>query len=239
MPAVLLENVFFSYQDIPVLKDISFSIEPREFIGIIGPNGGGKTTLLKLMMGFLKPSSGKIAVFGAPPLAARQKIGYVPQFLRFDRQFPISVFELVLEGRLSHLPWYGIFSREDKVAALKALELVGMAEFKNAPFGTLSGGQTQRVLIARALASDPDLLLLDEPTASVDAQAQTAIYDILKELRKKITIAMVTHDLRAAIEQVERVVCVQTTAMCLKPKEVCEHFAFGLYHTPLISMGKK
>lgn len=238
-PAVVLEKVCFSYQETLVLKDISFRVHPGEFIGMIGPNGGGKTTLLKLIMGFIKPLSGKISIFGEPPAFAQQQISYVPQSLRFDKQFPISVLELVMGGRLAHLPWYGIFSKADKDAAIAALECVGMADFQNRSFGNLSGGQAQRTLIARALASDPHLLLLDEPTASVDAQAESDIYAILKGLQGKITIVMVTHNLRAAIELVERVVCVQQTAVALNPQEVCEHFAFGLYHAPLIKLHTK
>lgn len=235
-PVVALEKICFAYQEASVLKDISFIINQGEFVGIIGPNGGGKTTLLKLIMGFLKPNSGKITVFGEPPIAARNEIAYVPQSLRFDKQFPISVKELVLGGRLSHLPWYGRFSAADHEAAMEALERVGMADFSARPFGTLSGGQAQRALIARALASHPRLLLLDEPTASVDAAAEVDIYKILKKLQGTMTILMVTHNLQAAIELVEKVVCVQHTAAVLDPQQVCEHFAIGLYHAPLLKL---
>lgn len=234
--AVALDKVCFSYQDALVLKDVSFKAAPGEFIGMIGPNGGGKTTLLKLIMGFIKPLSGSIQIFNEPPASALKQISYVPQSLRFDKQFPISVLELVMGGRLAHLPWYGRFSKADKEAAMESLECVGMADFRNRSFGNLSGGQAQRALIARALASEPHLLLLDEPTASVDAQAESDIYSILKKLQGKITIIMVTHNLRAAIELVERVICVQQTAVVLNPQEVCEHFAFGLYHAPLIKL---
>lgn len=234
--AVALDHVCFAYQETLVLKNISFAINSGEFIGMIGPNGGGKTTLLKLIMGFLKPSSGNISIFSEPPASAIQQISYVPQSLRFDKQFPISVMELVMGGRLSQLPWYGMFSKKDKEIALHSLERVGLVDFHHRSFGNLSGGQAQRALIARALASEPQLLLLDEPTASVDAQAETDIYNILKELQGQITIMMVTHNLRAAIELVERVICVQQTALVLNPQEVCEHFAFGLYHAPLIKL---
>ncbi|MBA3816569.1 MAG: ABC transporter ATP-binding protein [Parachlamydiaceae bacterium] len=234
--AVALDHISFAYQDSLVLKDICLAVKSGEFIGMIGPNGGGKTTLLKLMMGFLKPSSGDISIFSEPPASSLQQISYVPQSLRFDKQFPISVMELVMGGRLSHLPWYGIFSKKDKEIALHALERVGLVDFQHRSFGNLSGGQAQRALIARALASEPQLLLLDEPTASVDAQAESDIYNILKGLQSQITIIMVTHNLRAAIELVERVICVQQTAISLKPQEVCEHFAFGLYHAPLINI---
>lgn len=237
-PALVLEHVNFAYHGQAVLKDVCFSIQKGEFVGIIGPNGGGKTTLLKLIMGFLKPCSGSIKIFGKSPQSALKQLAYVPQTLGFDRQFPISVLELVLSGRLSRLPWYGKNSDKDYEASDKALEMVGLSAFRNAPFGTLSGGQIQRALIARALVSEPQLLLLDEPTASVDTQAEADIYGILNELRGKMTILMVTHDLTAAIDRVERVICVQGTAISLKPEEVCEHFAIGLYHKPLLQVGK-
>lgn len=236
-PTVTFDHVSFAYHDSLVLKDASFCVHEGEFTGIIGPNGGGKTTLLKLILGFLKPTLGHIKVFGKPPQEALQQLAYVPQTMQFDREFPISVNELVLSGRLSRLPWYGTYSAADHAATDKALAMVNLQNFKHCAFGTLSGGQAQRALIARALVSDPKLLLLDEPTASVDSQAEADIYEILNELRGKMTILMVTHDLRAAINTVQSVICVQNTVISLKPEEVCEHFALGLYHAPLIKMG--
>lgn len=236
---ISVDHLSFSYLDTWVLKDVSFEIQQGKFVGMIGPNGGGKTTLLKLILGFLKCESGKIEVFGQDPTRSRNKMAYVPQSLRFDKQFPLSVIELVLQGRLAHLPWYGSFSRNDTHIALNALERVGLADLQHRPFGSLSGGQAQRALIARALASEPQLLLLDEPTASVDAQAETDIYKILKKLQGDITILMVTHNLQASIELVESVICVQNTVLTLDPQHVCEHYAFGLYHAPLINLKKE
>lgn len=234
-PAITLEHVFFAYQDFNVLKDVTCSVERGQFVGIIGPNGGGKTTLLKLIMGFLKPASGMIEILGRQNTSMLSSLAYVPQTARFDKQFPISVLEVVLQGRLSHLPWYGVFSAADNQAATAALEKVGMLPFQDRAFGTLSGGQAQRTLIARALASNPSILLLDEPTSSVDTQAQADIYALLNQLKGSMTILMVTHDLNVAIGYVDKVICVQHTVMTLRPQEVCEHFAFGLYHTPLIT----
>lgn len=236
--AVELEKICFAYQENDVLKNISFTVSPGEFVGVIGPNGGGKTTLLKLLMGFLSPSSGRIELFSQTPVAARQSIAYVPQSLQFDKQFPISVLELVLGGRLAHLPWYGIFSRRDKQAALEALDQVGLLDFQNRLFGSLSGGQAQRALIARALASQPKLLLLDEPTASVDVQAEMDIYKILRSLQGHITIIMVTHNLKAAVELVEKVICIEQVATVIEPNQICKHFSYGLYHDPLLDPRK-
>jgi|688.fasta_scaffold165549_2 zinc transport system ATP-binding protein len=237
-PIVKLENVSFAYRQEDILKDVSLHVAPGEFVGIIGPNGGGKTTLLKLILGFIKPSIGKVQVFGASPQSALAQIAYVPQNLRFDRQFPISVMELVLSGRLSKLPWHGFFHPKDKEAAALALKKVGLLSFADASFGTLSGGQAQRALIARALVSEPNLLLLDEPTASVDAQAQAEIHQILQSLRGSMTILMVTHDLNAAVNLVQSMLCVQRTVFSLPPQKMCEHFAMGLY-PPQSTDGKK
>lgn len=236
MTAVLsIDALSFAYRDVLVLKDISFGVEKGEFVGIIGPNGGGKTTLLKLILGFLQPDGGSIAVFGKPPVKARHQIAYVPQGLHFDREFPISVLELVLQGRLSHLSWTGMFSEKDRHAAFNALESVGLGRLAKRPLASLSGGQIQRALIARALATKPKLLILDEPTASVDAQSEREIYSILRSCAGSMTILMVTHNLQAAIDLFDRVVCVQQTATLLEKSEVCKHFALGLYHPPLMS----
>ena len=238
-PIIDVQDVSFAYQEMPILQKITFQVAQGEFLGIIGPNGGGKTTLLKLLMGFLMPECGTIEVLGTEPSNIQAELAYVPQVMRYDKQFPISVFELVLTGRLSHLPWYGKYAAKDQEAAEAALECVGLTEYKNAPFGTLSGGQAQRTLIARALASNPKILFLDEPTASVDPQAEADIYALLKRLQGSITILMVTHDLNAAIGQVSRVLCVQRQLISLLPQEVCEHFAMGLYHPPLLKVGQK
>jgi zinc transport system ATP-binding protein len=225
-----VQNVFFSYREESVLENVSFNIERGEYIAVFGPNGGGKTTLLKLLLGFLEPKKGKIALFGQSPFLARSSLAYVPQAMRFDKQFPISVLEVVLQGRLRELPWWGRFGHQDEEEARSALHLVGLCDLVNRPFGTLSGGQAQRVLIARALISHPKILFLDEPTANIDAQGEGEIYRLLAKLKGDMTIVMVTHDLQGAINQVDRVFLVQKTVTPLLPKNVCEHFAIGLYH---------
>lgn len=232
--AVNFNHVSFAYEDVPVLSNVSLNVEQGAFYGIIGPNGGGKTTLLKLIMGFLKPISGDIKVLGNSPSLVRSQLAYVPQTMRFDKQFPISVIEVVLQGRLSQLSWLGTYSKNDIQAAQEALDKVGILQLQDRAFGTLSGGQAQRTLIARALVSNPSILLLDEPTASVDVKAQVEIYDLLQSLKGSMTILMVTHDLSIAIEKVQKIICVQNNVMMLTPQEVCEHFAMGLYHYPLI-----
>lgn len=233
---IIVQNLDFDYGLMSIFQNISLEVFKGEFLGVIGPNGGGKTTLLRLLMGFLKPQSGKILIDGLEPQNALNKIAYVPQNLRFDRQFPISVNELVLSGCLSSLPWYGRYTKDQKAIAKNALKMVGLEDLGYRAFGELSGGQMQRALIARALASEPEILFLDEPTASVDAKAEDEIYRLLKSFSPDITIVMVTHDLKAAIELVDRVLCVQGSVVSLLPQQVCEHFALGLYHPPLIQL---
>jgi zinc transport system ATP-binding protein len=228
-----VNHLFFSYEKLLILDDINVSIKRGEFVGIFGPNGGGKTTFLKLLLGLLKPDRGSIRIFGKSPEQFRDRIGYVPQFKLFDKQFPISVLEVVLQGCLSKLNWWGHFSKEYIRKAKEALAKMHLEDKADEAFGTLSGGQMQRVLIARSLVSQPDLLLLDESTSSVDAETERSIYKLLLELKGKMTIIMVTHDLSNLVDKADRFLCIQKQMTYFQPKEVCEHFTLGLYHPPL------
>lgn len=230
-----IEHVNFHYDKMPTLEDVNIEILEGEFVGIFGPNGGGKTTLLKIIMGLAYPQKGKIRLFGRPPEEIRHCIGYVPQAMHFDRDFPISVLEVVMMGCLRKLTWWGSYPRDVKQKALNALECVGLSHKSKASFGTLSGGEAQRTLIARAIVDSPKLLLLDEPTANIDPQAEQSIHEQLVTLNKTMTILMVTHDLQTIIDKASRLICVQRKVTSLKAKDVCEHFALGLYHTPLTS----
>ncbi len=209
--AVRLEGVWFGYGRVPVLEDVTLSVAPRETVCLVGPNGGGKTTLLKLILGLLKPERGRVEVFGRPPHHARLRIGYMPQHLRFDPLFPVTALDIVLMGRLGRpglrgrLGWYG---RGDRAAAWEALETVGMRRRGQRLFAALSGGERQRVLIARALCSEPELLLLDEPTANVDPRFEAQLFDIVKKLNRRMTIVLVSHDLGVVSKWVQTVVCV-------------------------------
>lgn len=239
-PILEMDHVSFAYDRNPILTDVNLAIYPGEFVGLIGPNGGGKTTLLKLILGFNRPAKGTIRVLEHSPrsTSVHHCMAYVPQSLRYDREFPISSLEVVLSGLLSQLPWYGKFKSKELKLAHEALEQVGMEEYCHHPFGQLSGGQAQRVLIARALVAKPCLLLLDEPTASVDSKAEADIHAILNRLKGQMTIIMVTHDLSAAASLVDRLFCVQGKVFELDPKEICEHYALGLYHDPLIQINR-
>lgn len=190
-----------------VLEDVALSIEKGESLAVIGPNGGGKSTLLKLMLGLLEPAGGRIRILGKSPTKARKKIGYVPQAIRFDHMFPITSLEIVLMGRLDRLT-VGRFPKECREVALAALEEVGLADLAQRPFSDLSGGQRQRVLIARALACEPELLLLDEPTANIDLSVEEQLLETLAHLRHKVTILLVTHDLDLISTVGDSVLCV-------------------------------
>jgi zinc transport system ATP-binding protein len=206
--AVTMRDVTFSYGGAPVLEDVSFTIGPREAVSLIGPNGGGKTTLVKLMLGMLSPRRGEVRLFGRPPWQSRRRVGYMPQQMRFDPCFPVCVADVVLMGRLGRGGLTGWPRHADHAAARDALALVGLRGFWRQPFSSLSGGQRQRVLIARALACQGDLLVLDEPTANVDSSVEVQLLELLRQLNQRMAIILVSHDLGFVSELVERVVCV-------------------------------
>lgn len=211
-PIVEFENVSFSYDGRNnVLDSVDLTITKLDFASIIGPNGGGKTTLLRLMLGLLEPMTGSIAVFGSTPVRARPRIGYMPQFTTTDPKFPVRVIDVVLMGRLGPGRRLGPFSQRDRAAAAEALSLVGLSDLAKQSFTALSGGQRQRVLLARALASDPELLLLDEPAAGLDQKVEKDFFQLLGELNREKTLVLVSHDLGFVQSFVKTVVCVHRT----------------------------
>jgi zinc transport system ATP-binding protein len=210
-PVIEVRDVSFSYQAAPVLEDVNLTIYDRESVCMVGPNGGGKTTLLRLLLGQLQPAKGEILIFGQPPQQARLRLGYMPQRSQYDPLFPVTVLDVVLMGRLGQpglRGWLGWYGPADRRAAREALEQVHMAEAASRPFAALSGGQRQRVLIARALCCQPDLLLLDEPTANVDSLVEARLFDELRELGRRMAIVLVSHDLGFVTSLVQRVICV-------------------------------
>jgi zinc transport system ATP-binding protein len=204
---IKLKDISFSYNNKDFLKNINFSIYENDFLGIIGPNGGGKTTLLKLILGLLKPKTGKISVFGDTPKINRESIGYLSQFKDIDFDFPITAFEIVMLSRVGK-SLFKQYSKQDRQAAEKALKSLGIWSLKDKKLNELSGGEKQRVFVARALANDPKILILDEPMSNLDIHIQEEFYKILKELNKKIAIVIVDHDLGMVSKYVKVVVCV-------------------------------
>jgi len=204
--AVVGRGMRFSYNHDSVLIDVSFEVHTGSFVSMVGPNGGGKTTLLKIIAGLLKPSTGTVRIFGRPPSGAHSKVGYVPQYTLFDPYFPATVSDVVLMGRLRNGP--GFYSRSDREAAERSLEEVDLARQRNTLFADLSGGQRQRVLIARALVGSPEILLLDEPTSSVDVVVESRLNQLLQKLNERMTIVLATHDMGFVSNLVESVICV-------------------------------
>jgi len=197
-----LKDISMSYSGVCALDSVNLSVKRGEFLGIIGPNGGGKSTLLKIICGLIKPTGGQVSIHSNMP------VGYVPQFTSFSRTFPISVLDVVLAGTLTRkLTPFHRFSSEDISNARNNLALMGIAELEKRQIGKLSGGQLQKVLLARALSANPDILLLDEPTASIDSTSRTDIYALLKELSKSRTIIIVSHDIGAVSSYVDTIAC--------------------------------
>ncbi|MBN1241394.1 MAG: ABC transporter ATP-binding protein [Spirochaetales bacterium] len=203
--AIEFDRVTFAYEGVPVLDEACFHVHEGEFACLVGPNGAGKTTILRLLLGLKTPRSGSIRVFGKSPGSERDAIGYVPQSMAFDRAFPVAVREVVAMGRLRGNS--GGYGPADRDAALSALDSVGIADLADRPYPALSGGQRRRVLIARALASEPRMLVLDEPTAGVDAASEERLYRTLEGIKDRTTVLIVTHDTTFVSELVDAVLC--------------------------------
>jgi zinc transport system ATP-binding protein len=208
-PVIDVENLSFRFDGGPrVLEDVNLEISAGDFASVIGPNGGGKTTLVKLIVGLLVPTTGRVRVFGLPPTKARPRVGYMPQHAMMDPRFPVRATDVVLMGRLGTGRRFGNYTRDDQQAAAAALAEVGLEDHGVRPFSDLSGGQRQRVLLARALVIKPELLLLDEPAAGLDQKVEQDFFELLQELNRQLTIVLVTHDLGFVSGFVRTVICV-------------------------------
>ncbi|SHK09059.1 metal ABC transporter ATP-binding protein [Paramaledivibacter caminithermalis] len=203
---VEIKDLSVYYGSVCALQNIDLKIKSKEFLGIIGPNGGGKSTLLKVLLRLIKPTTGSISIRGSGP------IGYVPQFAFFDRSFPINVLDVILMGKLpKKIKWFRRYSAKDINHAEKIMEELGILEFKNRQIKQLSGGQLQKVLIARALITDPKILLLDEPTSSLDSKTKKEIYEMINRLRREKTILIVTHETEDIFPYIDSIAYVNKT----------------------------
>lgn len=230
---VKIEDIWVNYNGVFVLEGVSLSVMAGDFLGIIGPNGGGKTTLLKVMLGLVIPARGRVLVMGQPPERARREIGYVPQYNLFDRDFPLNVRDAVMMGRTGIKGAFKHYGKEDKELTTEALNTVGMLSYQNQQIGKLSGGEQQRVFIARALVSRPKLLLLDEPTASVDSAMQTEFYELLEKLKKDMAIVMVSHDISAISVYVDKIACLNQQLFYHGSKEIGPEVLEATYKCPV------
>ena len=210
-PYVEIEEVEFGYGEVRVLEGINLTVEPGDFLGIIGPNGSGKTTLLRIMLGLLEPTRGAVRLFGHPPSSFRQwgRLGYVPQKAMLDPALPATVHEVVATGLVPTLGLFGRIGARQRQRIGEVLGHVGMQAHATARIGALSTGQQQRVLIARALVSNPELLILDEPTGGVDPEAQTSFYALLQHLNRErdVTLILVSHDIGVVAKEVTKLAC--------------------------------
>jgi len=226
---ISIKDLHVNYDGFTVLDGINLSVYENDFLGVIGPNGGGKTTLLKVMLGLVKPSRGEVNIMGRPPDEARNYMGYVPQFSLHEHDFPINVWDVVILGRLSRKKWFEGFDKKDEKAAERALEVVNMSDLKDRQIDKLSMGQRQRVFIARALVSEPKILLLDEPTASVDEPMQADIYEFLKSMKDKITVVLVSHDVGVISSCVDKIACLNCQFFYHGNKEISQEVLEATY----------
>ena len=234
IPAVHIDDLSVYYGQTPAIADVCFDISDGEYLGIIGPNGGGKSTLLKAILGLVPISSGTVQVYGGRPGNNQSVVGYVPQFSSLDKRFPITLGEVVLTGRLKKgLSPFFSYTQEDHDFSQQLIKRVGLEGLENRQISALSGGEFQRMLIARALAVNPKLLLLDEPTASVDAASRDQIYELLAELNESMTIILVTHDLLAVSSHVHMLACLNRRLIYHGEPQLTENIVNSLYGCPV------
>lgn len=228
---IRVEEVSFAYGKRMVLEEVSLEIGSGDFIWIVGPNGGGKTTLVKLLVGLIKPKSGLIEVMGKSPSRARSQVGYMPQQIHIDPKFPMTVTDVVLTGRLGLN--VSTTRKADGEAALAAIEQVSLMDQANETIASLSGGQQRRMFIARALACEPKILILDEPMANLDAVMEKQVRELLFKLNQKLTVLMVSHDPALVSESIKSVVCVNRRVAIHQTYEVDIEMMGELYEGPV------
>lgn len=210
-PIIQLSHVSVAYDGKPALSDVSLTVYDHDFLGIIGPNGGGKTTLVKAMLGLIRPDQGRVEYFRDGQPASELTLGYLPQYNDIDRKFPISVREVVLSGLSHQKPLLRPFSKVQQQQVDDTLHRMELDELARRPIGTLSGGQLQRVLLARAIVSKPDAVVLDEPNTYIDQRFQEQMYRLLSQINRDCAVIIVSHDIGAVMQNVQEVACVDRT----------------------------
>ena len=232
--AIEIADLDVFYDDVCALKKVSLKVNEGDYLAIMGPNGGGKSTLLKSILGLVDIEKGSIKIFGKEPKKNRHFIGYVPQISNVDKNFPITVIEVVLLGtQKKGLSLFHRYKGEDVKEALEYIELVGLKGMENRRISRLSGGEFQKMLIARALITKPKLLLLDEPTASIDAKSTQEIYTLLGKLNESMTILLVTHNVLAISSNVKELACLNETLVYHGEPELSQEVINKMYGCPV------
>lgn len=210
-PIIRLEHIQATYDGKNVLEDINLTIYEKDFLGIIGPNGGGKTTLIKIVLGLVKPRSGTVRYFRNGNPADEIKMGYLPQYSQIDKKFPISVYEVVLSGLSKQKPLFRRFSREQHAKVDEVIAQMGLEGLAQRTIGQLSGGELQRALLGRAIISEPDVVILDEPNTYIDKRFEAKLYKLLEEINRDKAVILVSHDIGTVLQNVKTIACVNET----------------------------
>ncbi len=226
---IAVSHLNFEYQSLPVLSDVSFNVSQGEFFGLIGPNGAGKSTLLKILIGLLQPASGTVSIAGQPAHACRRWVGYVPQVSTLVRHFPITVEQVVLSSRLGSRRWVWRYDQNDRLVAQHAMVQTQTWQLRSRRIATLSGGELQRVLLARALACEPKWLALDEPTANIDQKTEHEIFELLRELKTRVSIVLISHDIGMIKRYTDRVGCLNHSLFCIPSQDLDGEVIHRLY----------
>lgn len=232
-----IENIIAAYGNKVVLKDISLTVRKDDFLGIIGPNGGGKTTLLKVILGLLKPVSGTICFYCEDAQVSSLRIGYLPQLNNIDRKFPITVWEVVASGLASEKPRFRSYTEAQKERIHEVIRQMGLEDLYTRSIAELSGGQLQRVLLGRSIVSRPQLLILDEPNSYVDKRFESRFYELLEEINKESAIILVSHDIGTVLAMVKNIACVNETLHYHPGVDVSEEWLGEKYACPIELIG--
>lgn len=232
-----LTNISAGYDSKVVLHDVNLTVYERDFLGIIGPNGGGKTTLIKLILGLIKPSEGSIRFFHDGKQVDKITMGYLPQYNAIDKKFPISVYEVILSGLSSKKPLIGRYTKEQHEKVEEVIGRMGLEGLEKRAIGQLSGGQLQRALLGRAIVSSPDVVILDEPSTYIDRRTETKLYEILEEINHERAIILVSHDIGTVLQEVKTIACVNETLDYHPDTEVSEEWLTRNFNCPIELVG--